>query len=72
MKVRTKGICTYPRGLIGGRELQSSGHKDLEKTSKSKRSSGMKGSPGGSSYENLELELAKSSTSNRREIRFPE
>ena len=30
------------------------------------------GSPGGSNYENLELELAKSFNSNRREIRVQE
>ena len=44
------------------------GHKGLGKTSKSifrilwctKRPSGMRGSPGGSSYENLESELVKS------------
>ncbi len=32
----------------------------------------MRGSPGGSSYENLESDLVKSFNPNRREIRVPE
>ena len=37
-----------------------------------KQSSGVRGSPGGSSYENLESELVKSFHPNRREVRVPE
>ena len=56
------------------------GHKGLGKTSKSifrifwctKRPSRMRGSPGGSSYEILMLEIAKSFNPNGREIRVPE
>ena len=70
MNVRTLRMCSYPWGFIGGRELQSSGHKGLGNSSESsfgifryiRLSSVMRGSPGGSSHENLELVLAKSLT----------
>ena len=56
------------------------GYKALGKTSESifkifwctKQSSGVRGSPGESIYEILELELTKSFNPNRREIRVPE
>ena len=56
------------------------GHKGLRKTSKSifgifwcsGRSSVIRGPPGGSSYENLELELVNSFNPNRKEIRVLE
>ena len=67
IKVRTIGVCIYPQGYFGGRELQNRQAQSLEKTSEgifgtlrcTKQSSGVRGSPGESSYENLVLELAK-------------
>ena len=70
----------YPYRLIDGSELQKWWAQGLERTSKSifeifwgtKQSFGVRGSPGGSSYENLESELVKSFHPNRREVRVPE
>ena len=58
----------------------SEGHKGLGKTTKiffrifwcTKQSTGVRGSPGESIYENLKFELEKSFNPNRREIRVPE
>ena len=68
------------RGLSMEGNCKSDGHKGLGKALRSifrifwrsKRSSIIRSSPGGSNYENLELELAKPFNPNRREIRVPE
>ena len=60
-------VGSYTWGFISGRDRNGGGHKGLGKTSESifrmfwctKQSSGVWGSPGESSYENLVLELAK-------------
>ena len=67
-------------GVDGGSESKKRWAQVLERTSQSifgifwcnKRSSGVRGSPGGSHCENLALELVKSFNPNRREIRVPE
>ena len=80
MNVRITGVCIYPCGHFNGRELQKQRAQIPERTSENifgilrctKQSSRVRGSPGGSNYENLDLELEKSFSPNRREIRIPE